>query len=221
MTPRPLRSILALGAIALACSGPEEPAEVGFCAVPVGDSPRRGPEGAPVTLVRFVDFECPYCAASVPTLAALDAERPGVVRHVFKHLPLGIHPHAAAAAIAAECAHAQDRFWEMHDALFAPGAALDQAGLADAAAASGLDLEAFTACRSDDAPRERIVVDLEAAAAAGVTMTPTLFANGYPLAGAHPLSTLLDRVDRAAADAAASGLEPAAYYEELTALPCR
>lgn len=216
----PPLALAALGTVALACGGPEAPADPGFCAVPVGDSPRRGPEAAPVTLVRFVDFECPYCAASLPTLAALDAARPGVVRHVFKHLPLDIHPHAAAAAIAAECAHAQGRFWEMHDALFA-GASLDEAGLTAAAEAADLDLAAYAACRMDDAPRDRIVADLEAAVAAGVTMTPTLFANGRPLAGAHPLADLLDTVDRAAADAEASGLEPAAYYDELVARPCR
>ncbi|HTP53171.1 MAG TPA: thioredoxin domain-containing protein [Anaeromyxobacteraceae bacterium] len=84
----------------------------------------RGPSDAWVTLVEFADYECPFCAAAEPTLEQLLQLYPGEVRLVFKNFPLSIHPHAPAAAIAAECAGEQGKFWEMHDAIFANRSAL-------------------------------------------------------------------------------------------------
>jgi protein-disulfide isomerase len=211
----------ALCALTAGCATAESPTPPSFCAIPLDDSPRRGPEDAPVTLVEFADFECPFCRRVAPTLAELDAARPGTVRHVFKHLPSAAHPHALDAAIAAECAHAQGLFWEMHDALFAPGADLGDAGLQLAADAAGLDAEAFAACRTGEAPRAAIAADLAAADAAGVFATPTFFANGRGFVGAGTLDELVGLVDRAEADAAQSELPPAEYYSELETRPCR
>lgn len=92
--------------------------EQSFPSVPVSGSPVRGPADAWVTLVEFSDFECPYCASVQATIDQLRLAYPADVRVVFKHYPLSFHAHARAAAIAAECAGEQGRFWEMHDAIF-------------------------------------------------------------------------------------------------------
>jgi protein-disulfide isomerase len=92
--------------------------------IPVSDSPSLGPADAWVTVVEFSDFECPYCAQATNTLDQVKLAYPGSVRIVFKHFPLSFHPQARPAAIAAECAHAQGKFWEMHDLIFRNQASL-------------------------------------------------------------------------------------------------
>jgi protein-disulfide isomerase len=195
--------------------------EQSFCAVPVADSPTRGPADAWVTAVEFADFECPYCGRVVPTLREVDAERPAVVRWVFKHAPLPFHTRALPAAIAAECAHEQGYFWEMYDALYAHQDALSDADLATYAAGIGLDMASYEACLGSDPPRARIVADLEAAQRAKVSATPTFFFNGRPLVGALPLADFLAAVDRGRQDSQASGLAPADNYATLELQGCR
>ncbi len=95
-----------------------------FPGVPVGTSPVAGPADALVTIVEFSDFECPYCGRVQPTLRTVLAGAGGYVRVVFKHFPLSMHAHARPAAIAADCAHAQGRFWEFHDLVFSGQATL-------------------------------------------------------------------------------------------------
>ena len=95
-----------------------------FPGVPVGTSPVSGPADAWVTIVEFSDFECPYCALVQPTLDTVLTGAGSDVRLVFKHFPLSMHAHARPAAIAADCAHAQGRFWEFHDLVFAGQATL-------------------------------------------------------------------------------------------------
>jgi protein-disulfide isomerase len=90
-----------------------------FPGVPVGISPVSGPADALVTIVEFSDFECPYCGMVQPTLHAVLPTAGSDVRLVFKHFPLSMHAHARPTAIAADCAHAQGRFWEFHDLVFA------------------------------------------------------------------------------------------------------
>ncbi len=102
-------------ALCLACGGSAPAPTAARVRVPVGDSPQRGPGDAWVTIVEFADFECPYCRVEEPVLQAITAAYGSDVRVVFKHFPLGFHPDAWPAAIAAECARAQGRFWEMHD----------------------------------------------------------------------------------------------------------
>ena len=92
--------------------------------VPVGSSPVRGPADAWITVVEFSDFECPYCGAVQATLATVLPEYGTDVRVVFEHFPLSLHPYARTTAIAAECAHAQGRFWQFHDLVFGGQAAL-------------------------------------------------------------------------------------------------
>ncbi len=204
----------------VACMPPEDP-DPSFCAVPLGDSPRRGAANAPVVVVEFADFECPYCRRAEPTLAQLLEERPGEVALVFKHAPSGSHAHALAAALAAVCANQQGHFWEMHDALIAPSAALDETALENHALSSGLDVPEWQRCRDSDAAYLTVEQDLRQAIDAGVSGTPTFFINGRALVGAAPLESFLEIVDSASAAAAATGLSAAENYAELETRTCR
>jgi protein-disulfide isomerase len=137
---------------------------------PLGAGDRvRGPEGAPLVVV-YADFECPYCAAVEARL------RHGSLRIAFRHFPVrSKHPRAWAAAAAAEAAAEQDRFWEMHDALFADVARLEDPHLWERASRLGLDVARFQADRRSDAVKERIEADFRDGIRAGVAATPTLF----------------------------------------------
>ena len=137
-----------------------------------------GAPDAPVTIVEFGDFECPYCRAAAPVLRDVVASSGGRVRLVFRHFPLfEIHPHALTAALAAEAAGAAGTFWEMHAALFDHQDRLDDAGLAERAAELGLPAEAVV---GDEVQQHADVVrrDYADALALGVQGTPTLFVDG-------------------------------------------
>ena len=130
----------------------------------------RGPADAPL-VIEYADYECPFCAALHGRLTALEE-----VRMVFRHFPVrSSHPRAWPAAGAAEAAAAQGRFWEMHDALLADQARLEDPHLWERARTLGLDLERFDADRRSDEVRERIKRDFRAGVRAGVVTTPTLF----------------------------------------------
>ena len=201
-----------------------EPGSALQCALTAGDSPTRGPDDAWVTVVEFADFQCIYCKAVLPTLEAVDAERPDEVRWVFKHFPLAMHSRARPAAVAAECAHQQDEFWQMHAALFAHQSALGEDDLAAYTEEIGLDVTAWQDCRNSDLPDRRLEADQADALRAGVSATPAFFVNGQPLLGARPLGDFLEAIDRARDSARAgqaSGKDPAEYYAELTREPCQ
>lgn len=156
----------------------------------------RGPADAPVTIVEFSDFECPFCASVLPALERAGREYAGKVRIVYRHFPLTeIHPHAQKAAEAALCAGDQGAFWELHDLMFAEQGALSVADLKDKAGRIGLDRAAFDACLDSDRHYATVRVDVRAAAAAGVSGTPALFVNGRPLAGAAPFDTIAAAID--------------------------
>ncbi|MFO0577326.1 MAG: thioredoxin domain-containing protein [Polyangia bacterium] len=159
-------------------------------AVALGDAPVRGPASAPVTLVVFSDFECPFCAKMAQTLKELLAELGGRVRIAHKSMPLPFHPHAEPAARAALAAGQQGRFWEMHDRLFAHGRELSDPELEQHAAAIGLDLVRFRSDLASPALRERIERDRQQGAALGAAGTPTLFVNGRLVAGAQPIAAV-------------------------------
>lgn len=146
--------------------------------IDTGDSPARGPEAAPVTIVEFADFQCPLSARALPTLRQVMAAYPDQVRLVFKHFPLAIHPDARRAAVAAEAAREQGKFWEMHDLLFQNPASLERAELVAHAASLGLDVARFE--KDLDSPELAARVDRDAAEAmrVGATATPTFFVNG-------------------------------------------
>jgi len=210
----------ALGLLTAIACNPPDPDPV-FCAVPLDGAPLRGNADAPVKMVEFADFECPYCRAVESTLRSLLQERPDDVALAFRHLPSGGHPHALAAALSGVCAQDQGLFWELHDAMIEPGAALDDNALLAYAAGVGLDTDLWQECRRSEDAYTRVETDLQMAAEANVTGTPTFFINGRALIGAQPLETFLESVDDAKAAVAASELSAEEYYADLQQQPCR
>lgn len=214
MPARPLHAPAALALLALACGGSSAPSP-SLLKVPVGDSPQRGPGDAWVTLVEFADFECPYCRQEEPVVARLQAAYGADLRVVYKHLlaPPAVHPHAQAAAVAAECAHAQGKFWELHDLLFTT--ALDDATLlADAQQVPGLDVPAWQACLATAAPAARVAADVALGTSLAIPGTPTFVINGQEVVGAVPESNLRLVIENARSTALASGIPRAEYYEK-------
>jgi protein-disulfide isomerase len=151
----------------------------------------RGAVDAPVTLVEYGDFECPYCGRAAPVMRELLARFDGRLRFVFRHLPLtDVHPNAALAAQAAEAAGAQGRWWEMHDRLFEHQDDLDPAALRGHAAALGLDVEAFEEDLRAGRHAGRVAQDVNSAEEAGVAGTPSFFINEVRYRGAYDLETM-------------------------------
>jgi len=141
--------------------------------------PARGPEHAPITIVEFSDFECPYCARLAPILKQLLAAYPQDIRLVFRNLPLqAIHPKAIRAAEAAACAREQGKFWEMHDAIYAGQDMLNNKELREKAASIELNAQQFKSCTDTRQELTAIQADADAAAQLGLTATPTAFVNG-------------------------------------------
>jgi Na+/H+ antiporter NhaA len=162
----------------------------------------RGPLGAPVTIVEYGDFECPYCGQAEPVVRELLADA-GDVRYVWRHFPLrDVHPHAQLAAEAAEAAAAQGAFWSMHDRLFAHQDELRAQDLIGYAEELGLDLERFRSRLRDHAAAAWIAEDIESADLSGVSGTPTLFINGRRHQGAYDIDALTAAVRTARARAA-------------------
>lgn len=156
-----------------------------------------GPADAPVTIVEFSDFECPYCARLLPTLERLRAEYTGKVRIIYRHYPLtSIHPYAWKAAEAALCAGEQGRFWELHDLMFADQDDLSVTAIKALVGLVGpMDTVAFDACLDSGRYSETVAADVRAGDALGVSGTPALFVNGRPLSGAVPFTELAAVVD--------------------------
>jgi protein-disulfide isomerase len=167
----------------------------GLLTVPVSvDDHSRGPEGAPITLVEYGDFQCPYCAQAARLRPAVLAT--GTVRWVFRHFPVNvIHPRAMPAAMAAEAAGRQGRFWEMQHRLFTHQDQLGDNDLVEHAAALGLDLDAFRQAIVDRAVHRRILADRDGGLDSGVTGTPAFFLNGRRQDG--PWVPLLKRLAQA------------------------
>jgi len=158
--------------------------------IPIGPSPTKGPENAPITLVEFSDFQCPYCARSAPTLKKLEKKYEGKIRFVFKHFPLtGIHSSAIGASKASMAAMEQGKFWEYHDVLMARQGEWGRAGgkaLFDKYAASfGLDMARFSANLESPDYGKRINQDIALGRKIGVQSTPTFFVNGVMVRGAR------------------------------------
>ena len=176
-----------------------EAAAVERVAIDVSRAPRKGEASAPVTVVVYSDFQCPFCKRGAQSTDELLAKFGRDVRVVFKHLPLPFHdraPHAARAAIAAQN---QEKFWPMHDRLFASGAKLDDDALIEHARALGLDVERFRRDLDDPTTTARLEADQAEARALGVQGTPTFFVNGEKLVGAQPLEAFTPLVQRALA----------------------
>jgi Na+/H+ antiporter NhaA len=151
----------------------------------------RGPSDAPVTIVEYADYECPYCGRAEPALRELLAEFGDDIRYVFRHLPLAdVHPRAQLAAEASEAAGRQGRFWEMHDLLFAHQDALRPPDLLEYASELGLDSARIERELRHNDFAARIARDTESAELSNVSGTPTFFVNGHRHRGAYDLATL-------------------------------
>jgi Na+/H+ antiporter NhaA len=160
--------------------------------VPVDDKRDhiRGPARAPVTLVEYGDFECPYCGMAEPAVRELLSDF-GDVRYVWRHLPLtDVHPHAQLAAEATEAAGRQGAFWELHDVLLEHQGELTVRHLMEYASSLGLDTERFTADLRKHAGAARVAEDTDSADLSGVSGTPTFFVNGMRHYGAYDIESL-------------------------------
>ncbi len=146
--------------------------------VPLRDSPSKGPANAPVVIVEWADFECPFCAAASPVMGRLVKEYPGTVRIVFKHYPLSIHKNAEYAARAAVAAARQDKFWPMHDQLFTNQSSLDKARLDGHARVVGLDIKRFRADLEAEDVADAVARDRKDAEALDLEGTPMIWING-------------------------------------------
>lgn len=144
-----------------------------------------GPRGAPITIVEYGDYECPSCLNAVPVVREVREALKEQLRFVFRHFPRNsIHPHASAAAEAAEAAADQGKFWEMHQLLFQHQKELGEVDLGHLALTLGLELYKFEASRSSERHRQRIRDDYESGLRSGVKKTPTLYINGRRFDGA-------------------------------------
>ncbi|HEY4717298.1 MAG TPA: thioredoxin domain-containing protein [bacterium] len=145
-------------------------------------------EKTTILIEEFSDFQCPFCERVQPTLKELKKEYGDRLEIRFRHFPLRFHNFATQAAIAAECARDQGKFWEMHNELFANQSRLDIEAIKGAAFKIGLDGEKFVKCLESGEKQNIIEKDLEDGKARGVSGTPTFFINGAKLVGAQPVS---------------------------------
>jgi protein-disulfide isomerase len=154
-----------------------------------------GPLDAPVTIVEFSDFQCPFCAKMLPVLSELRARYGESLRLEFRDLPVVGHPFAERAAEAGRCAGAQGKFWQLHDALFRQQQQLSEALLPALAREAGLDVESFDACLASGVQRQGIDRDKRAAERLGINGTPAFFVNGRALFGAVPLDGIVTVIE--------------------------
>jgi protein-disulfide isomerase len=162
----------------------------------IGNAPSIGPETAAITIVEFSDFQCPFCKRVGPTLRQIEEEYGDQVRIGFKHQPLGIHPKAPAAHAAAEAAHRQGKFWEMHDLIFENQKEMSPEKYVEYAAQLELDVERFKIDVESDEIKARISADKLEAAKLSASGTPTFYINGLLLSGAKPFEAFKVVIDK-------------------------
>jgi protein-disulfide isomerase len=155
-----------------------------------------GPADAPITIVEYGDYECPDCLNAVPIIAEVRRALGDRLRFVFRHFPQSsIHPHASAAAEAAEAAGEQGKFWEMHEALFKHQKELAEIDLSHLALTLGLEIYRFEISRTREQYRRRIKADQESGERSGVHGTPTLFINGRRYDGPVNAKAIIEAAD--------------------------
>jgi protein-disulfide isomerase len=167
------------------------------------ERPSQGPADAPVVLVEYTDYQCPFCRRyHDETYTAILAEYGDRIRYVVRHFPLeNIHPNARGAARGAVCALRQNRFWDFHDALFDSGAGgLAREGLIGHALELGLDVEAFRACLESEASADVVAGDFVDGVSRGVRATPAFFVNDRKIDGSQPIDTFRAVLDEALAE---------------------
>jgi protein-disulfide isomerase len=163
--------------------------------IDIAGAPVIGAKNAPVTIVAFSDFQCPFCGRVVPTLKELEKQYEGKIKVAFKNQPLPFHQNARIAANAGLAAHEQGKFWEMHDKMFANQQALDRASLERYAQEVGLDMGKFKAALDSNKFDAQITKDSNEGQAIGANGTPTFFINGRQLVGAQPIEQFKAMID--------------------------
>jgi protein-disulfide isomerase len=163
--------------------------------VDIAGSPVKGSPRAPVTIVVFSDFQCPFCGRAEPTVKQLEDEYKDKLKVVWKNQPLPFHPNAMPAAKAAMAANKQGKFWEMHDKLFSNQQALGDAVYAQYAKELGLDMAKFNADLNSPEIAQSIQKDMQEGASLGANGTPTFFINGRQLVGAQPIDQFKQVID--------------------------
>lgn len=186
----------------------------------IGDAHVRGPADAMVTVVTFSDFQCPFCGRAKPTIEALQKHYGDDVRFVFMHNPLAFHKDARIAAIAAEAAGRQGKFWRMHDLIFENQKDLSEKALLRLAKKARLNRGRFKRDLKSKAIAAKVDAHQASASAVGVRGTPAFFVNGRPLSGAQPLDSFKKLVDEELANARLmvdDGIAKRDVYERLMA----
>lgn len=164
--------------------------------VAVGTSPTKGPKNAPVTIIEFSDFQCPYCSRANATIEQVVKEYGDKVQVAFKHLPLPFHKQAEPAAKASLAAAKQGKFWEMHDALFKNQRTLAPEFYEKTAKEIGLDVAKFKKDMESDSVKKQIEEDKALAQQHGISGTPGFFVNGVAVKGALPFDHFKTIIDR-------------------------
>lgn len=159
------------------------------------DNHIRGDFNAPITLVEFSDFECPFCERHYPTLNKILSEYKGKVRLVYKHFPLGFHPNAQKAAEASECANEQGKFWEYHDKLFENYQKYSSDNFKQWAKDLGLNSGKFNDCLDSGKFAQKVQTDYQEGLQKGVNGTPATFVNGQLVSGALPYEAFKQVID--------------------------
>lgn len=151
-----------------------------------GNEPKKGKDGAPIVIVEFTDFQCPFCSRAQSTLEKIFTDYPEKVQLIFKDLPLDFHKQAKDAHIAAHCANEQGKFWEYHDILFKNQSQLFPDKLKEYANQIGLDVQKFNDCFDGRKYEKYVNESISQAQNLGITGTPTFFVNGRMVRGAQP-----------------------------------
>ena len=174
--------------------------------IPTAGAPIRGKADAPVTLIEYSDFQCPFCSRAQPLIEALLKKYPDDLRVVYKHFPLSFHKAARPVAVASMAANAQGRFWEFHDVVFKNTQSLDPAKVNDYAKEAGLDVEKFSKDLETNkvAYEKQVTLDMQQGQAASVRGTPTLYINGRKVQNRSipGMSAMVDAALKAKADTA-------------------
>jgi protein-disulfide isomerase len=163
--------------------------------VAAADRPTRGPANAPVEIIEFSDFQCPYCLRANPVVNEVLSAYGEKIRFTYRHYPLGNHSNARPAAEAAQCANEQGKFWPFHDRLFATSNHLSTDDLKQDAATLGLDTAKFNACVDSHKYKADVDADVVAGDEAGVDGTPAFFINGRMISGAQPFEVFKRIID--------------------------
>lgn len=166
--------------------------------ISVDDDPYLGKADAPITIVEFSDYQCPFCRKwRAEVFDQLMADYGDQIRFVYRDLPLAsIHENAVSAAEAADCANDQDQYWQFHDALFSMQYGLGAEAYSQYAQDLGLNTETFNACVTSRKYQQEVEADFQYAIRLGVSSTPTFFINGIPLIGAQPYENFKQLIDK-------------------------